>query len=237
VKLRVGVQSTFYDADDGNSYNVIGELAGADPAVRDEVVMLGAHLDSWHTGVGATDNADGATTMIEAMRILKAVGAQARRTIRVALWSGEEQGLLGSKAWVEQHLTGEANRTARDKFDVYFNIDNGTGPIYGFFLENSEAVRPIFDAWLTPFKNLGARRNVIEGVGATDHLSFIAAGVPGFNPIQNYENYDVRTHHTNMDTPERLSQQDIRQAAVVMASFAYQAAAADRKIPRTARKP
>ena len=134
------------------------------------------------------------------------------------------------RGWT-QHLTGETNRTARDKFDVYFNIDNGTGPIYGFFLENSEAVRPIFDAWLTPFKNLGARRNVIEGVGATDHLSFIAAGVPGFNPIQNYENYDIRTHHTNMDTPERLSQQDIRQAAIVMASFAYQAAVADRKIP------
>jgi carboxypeptidase Q len=237
VKLRVHVQSKFYDADNGNAYNVIGELAGADPALRDEVVMLGAHLDSWHTGVGATDNADGATTVVEAMRILKAVGAQPRRTIRVALWGGEEQGLLGSKAWVDEHLAGEANRAARDKFDVYFNIDNGTGPIYGFFLENSEAVRPIFDAWLAPLLDIGARRNVIEGVGATDHLSFIAAGVPGFNPVQNYENYDVRTHHTNMDTPERLRQQDIRQAAVVMASFAYRAGVADQKIPRAARKP
>ena len=148
--------------------------------------MIGAHLDSWHTGVGATDNADGSTTVMEAMRILKAIGARPRRTIRVALWGGEEQGLLGSKAWVAQHLAGDANAAARDKFDVYFNIDNGTGPIYGWYLQNSEEVRPIFDSWLEPLKDLGARRNVIEPVGSTDHLSFIDAGVPGFNPIQDY---------------------------------------------------
>jgi hypothetical protein len=231
VKLRINVQSKFFD-NDGTAANVIAELPGADPAVRDEVVMLGAHLDSWHTGVGATDNADGATTMIEAMRILKAIGAQPRRTIRVALWAGEEQGLLGSKAWVDAHLAGEANRAARDKFDVYFNIDNGYGPIYGFYLENSEALRPIFDAWLDPLKPLGARRNVKEGIGSTDHLSFIAAGVPGFNPIQAYDDYDVRMHHTNMDTVDRMDVKDIRQAAVTMAWFAYSAAMADQKIPR-----
>jgi len=148
VKLRVDLRSKFYDDDDGNAYNVTAELPGTDPALRDEVVMMGGHLDSWHTGVGATDNADGSATVIEAMRILKAVGARPRRTIRVALWGGEEQGLLGSRAWVDQHLAGDANKAARDKFDVYFNIDNGTGAIYGWYLQNNEEVRGIFDSWL-----------------------------------------------------------------------------------------
>jgi Zn-dependent M28 family amino/carboxypeptidase len=232
VKLRVNVQTKFYDQDAGNAYNVIAELPGTDPALRDEVVMIGAHLDSWHTGVGATDNADGATTMVEAMRILKAIGAQPRRTIRLGLWGGEEQGLLGSKAWVAQHLAGDANRAAREKFDVYFNIDNGTGKIYGFYLQENTAVQPLFDAWLAPLKDLGARKNTMEPVGSTDHLSFIDAGVPGFNPIQDYVNYDIRTHHTNMDTNERLQESDIQQAAIVMATFAYQCAMADQKIPR-----
>ena len=232
VKLRVNVQSTFYDSDGGNAYNVIAELPGTDPALRDEVVMIGGHLDSWHTGVGATDNADGSTTVMEAMRILKAIGARPRRTIRVALWGGEEQGLLGSKAWATEHLAGDANAAARGKFSVYFNIDNGTGQIYGWYLQNKEEVRPIFDGWLEPLKAIGARRNVIEPVGSTDHLSFIDAGVPGFNPIQDYGNYDIRTHHTNMDTVERVNVDEIRQAAVVMATFAYQAANLDRRIPR-----
>jgi carboxypeptidase Q len=232
VKLRVNVQSTFYDADGGNAYNVIGELPGADPALRDEVVMIGGHLDSWHTGVGATDNADGSTTVMEAMRILKTSGVRIRRTIRVALWGGEEQGLLGSRAWVAQHLAGDANAASRDKFDVYFNIDNGTGAIYGWYLQNNQEVRPIFDSWLEPLKDLGARRNVIEPVGSTDHVSFNDAGVPGFNPIQDYVNYDRHTHHTNMDTAERLKIADIQQAAIVMATFAYNAANLDRKLPR-----
>jgi len=231
VKLRVNVQSTFHDADGGNAYNVIAELPGADPALKDEVVMIGAHLDSFHTGVGATDNADGATTVIEAMRILRASGARPRRTIRVALWGGEEQGLLGSKAWVAQHLAGDANTAAREKFDVYFNIDNGTGPIYGWYLQNNAEVRSLFDGWLDALKSLGVRRNTIEPVGASDHLSFIDAGEPAFNPIQDYVNYDVRTRHTNMDTVERVDEKDIQQAAVVMATFAYHAAMLDRKIP------
>ena len=232
VKLRVNVQSRFHDADGGNAYNVLAELPGSDRALRDEVVMIGGHLDSWHTGVGATDNADGSATVMEAMRILKASGLRPRRTIRVALWGGEEQGLLGSKAWVAEHLAGEKNAAARDKFDVYFNIDNGTGPIYGWYLENNAEVRPIFDSWLEPLKSLGVRRNVIEPVGSTDHLSFIDAGVGGFNPIQDYVNYDIRTHHTNMDTVDRLDLKDIRQAAIVMATFAYNAANLDRKLPR-----
>ncbi len=232
VKLRVKVESRFYDADGGNAYNVIAELPGTDPALRDEVVMVGAHLDSWHTGVGATDNADGSATVIEAMRILKAVGARPRRTIRVALWGGEEQGLLGARAWVAQHLAGDANAAARDKFDVYFNIDNGSGPIYGWYLQNNEEVRPIFDGWLDPLKAVGARKNVIEPIGSTDHLAFTDIGLPGFNPIQDYVNYDIRTHHTNMDTVDRVDIKDIRQAAIVMATYVYNAANLDRKLPR-----
>src|SRR5206468_653854 len=176
VKLRVTVQSTFYGAADGNALNVIAELPGTDPALKDEVVMMGGHLDSWHTGVGATDNADGATTVMEALRILKAIDAHPRRTIRIALWGGEEQGLLGSRAWVAQHLAGDANKAARDKFDVYFNIDNGTGLIYGWYLQSNQEVQPIFDSWIEPLKPIGARRNNIQPVGSTDHLPFSEAG-------------------------------------------------------------
>ncbi|HLW76815.1 MAG TPA: M20/M25/M40 family metallo-hydrolase [Bryobacteraceae bacterium] len=232
VKLRINVQTKYYDSDNGDAYNVLAELPGSDLAVRDQVVMIGGHLDSWHTGVGATDNADGATTVMEAIRILKAIGAQPRRTIRIALWGGEEQGLLGSRAWVAKHLSG----AEKEKFDVYFNIDNGTGPIYGWYLQNAEAVRPMFDTWLVPFKDFGAKRNIIEPVGSTDHISFTDAGVPGFNPIQDYINYDVRTHHTNMDTVDRVDIKEIRQAAAVMAWFAYKAAMADERIPRAPAK-
>ena len=229
VRLKIDVQTQFYDADNGNAYNVIAELAGTD--LKDEVVMIGGHLDSWHTGVGATDNADGAATVMEAMRILKAAGVRPRRTIRVALWGGEEQGMLGSKAWVAEHLKGEA----REKFDVYFNIDNGTGPIYGWYAQANEPAKKLFDEWIEPLKSAGARRNVMEPIGSTDHLSFLEAGVPGFNPIQDYTAYDTRTHHTNMDTIDRLDVKDIRQAALVMAWFAYNAAIADQKIARPAK--
>jgi carboxypeptidase Q len=230
VKLRVNVQSRFL-TDDKNGYNVIAELPGVDPALRDEIVMIGGHLDSWHSATGATDNADGAAVVMEAMRILKAIGARPKRTIRMALWGGEEEGLLGSQKYVERYLKGDANTGAREKFSVYFNLDPGGGPIYGFYLENNVAVKPIFDAWLEPFRDLGARRNIIEGIGNTDHLSFTRAGMPGFNPVQEYADYDVRTHHTNMDTYERVREADLKQAAVVMASFAYHAAARQEKIP------
>lgn len=188
--------------------------------------MIGAHLDSWHTGTGATDNADGVTTVMEAMRMLKASGLRPRRTVRVALWGGEEEGLLGSRAWVLAH------QADREKIAVYFNIDNGTGPIYGWYAQNDAPAKHIFDAWLEPLKESGARRNTIEAIGSTDHMSFIAAGIPGFNPIQDYVNYDVRTHHTNMDTEERLDIGDIRQAALMMAAFAYDAAMTDEKLAR-----
>jgi len=231
VKVRVNVQGRYF-TQDTSGYNIIAELPGTDPRLRDEVVMIGAHLDSWHSATGATDNADGAATVLEAMRILKAVGAQPRRTIRVALWGGEEEGLYGSKAWVAKHLAGDANKAARDKFDLYLNIDPGYGPIYGFYMEGNDPAKAIFDAWLEPFKDLTARKNVVAGIGSTDHLSFIAEGVPGFNPVQEFANYDVRIHHTNMDTMERMKPEDLKQAAIVFAPFAYNAAMRDAPIPR-----
>ena len=234
VKLRVNVQSRFLD--DRQTYNVLAEIPGTDPALKTQIVMLGAHLDSWHAGTGATDNADGAVVALEAFRILKAIGAAPKRTLRLALWSGEEEGLLGSKAYVRDHLDGDAHKADRDRMDVYFNIDPGKGPIYGWYLENNEAVRPIFDAWLAPFKDLGAVRNVPQGIGNTDHLSFIAAGVPGFNPIQDYVDYDIRLHHTNADTSERVDLQDLKQNAVIIASFLYHAANRAEMIPTTIRK-
>ncbi len=234
VTVRVNIQAR-YQTRDTSGYNVIAEIPGTDPRLKDEVVMLGGHLDSWHAATGAMDNADGAATILEAARILKAVGAQPRRTIRFALWGGEEEGLFGSKAWVARHLAGDANRTAREKMSVYFNVDPGYGPVYGWFTEGNAAAKQLFDTWLEPFKDLGARKNVVAGIGNTDHLSFIAEGVPGFNPIQEYANYDVRIHHTNMDTMERMKPDDIKEAAIVFASFAYQAAMRDASIPRAPR--
>lgn len=222
VKLRVNVKARRLE--DPDSYNVLAELPGSDPALRDEVVMLGAHLDSWHTAPGATDNADGVAAAMEAFRIFKASGLTPKRTLRLALWGGEEQGLLGSRAWVEKHLAGDANAAARDRLFAYFNIDPGKGPIYGWYLENKEALRPVFDAWLQPFLPMRAKRNVRQGIGNTDHLSFIRVGVPGFNPVQDYVGYDVREHHTNADTFERVKDDDLRQAAIVLASFLYHAA-------------
>jgi hypothetical protein len=231
VKLRINVRSKFHDADGGNAFNVLAELPGSDPVLHDQIVMIGAHLDSHHTGSGATDNADGVASVMEAMRILRATGLRPRRTIRVALWGGEEQGLLGSRAWVRQHLSGPANATARDKFDVYFNIDNGTGPVFGWYLENRAKAQPLFDTWLEPLRPLGARRNVMEATGGTDHVTFVDAGVAAFNPIQDYTNYDTRTHHTNVDTEDRVNSADLRQCAIAFAWFAYSAAMIDAKIP------
>lgn len=234
VKVRVNVQGRYFTRDT-SGYNVIAEIPGSDPKLRDEVVMIGGHLDSWHAATGAADNADGAATILEAARILEAVGAKPRRTIRFALWGGEEEGLYGSKAWVAQHLAGDANKTAREKMSVYLNIDPGYGPVYGFYMEGNDAAKAIFDAWMEPFKDLGFRKNVSLGIGSTDHLSFIAQGVPGFNPVQEYEFYDVRIHHTNMDTMERLKPEDVQQSAIVFATLAYNAAMRDAPIPRAPR--
>ena len=231
VKLRINLQSR-YLTQDQNGYNLLAELPGSDPVLKDEVVMIGAHLDSYHSAPGATDNADGSAVALEAMRILSAIGATPQRTMRLALWGGEEQGLLGSAAYVRQHLAGDENAAARDRFSVYLNIDPGTGPIYGWFLQGQGDVRPMMDAWLAPFTDLGARRNVSQNIGSTDHLSFTRIGLPGFNPVQDYVDYDVRTHHTNVDTFERVRETDLKQAAVILASFAYHAANTDQKFPR-----
>lgn len=231
VKLAVEIQSRFND-DDPRAHNVIAEIPGTDNALKDEVVMIGAHLDSWHTGTGATDNADGVTTVMEAMRILKTLGVRPRRTIRAALWAGEEQGLLGSKAYVAGHLAGDRNKAARDKFSVYFNLDNGFPPITGFYMEGNDPARAIMTEWLKPVASLGAIMPSPGHIGATDHLSFLEVGVPGFQAVQEYVNYDVRTHHTNVDFAERIDPAALKQASVVMASVLYQAAMREGTFPK-----
>ena len=228
VQLRIEVGARFYE-NDRNSYNVLAEIPGADPVLRDEVVLVGAHLDSWHTATGATDNADGVTAVMEAMRILASVNARPRRTIRVALWAGEEQGLLGAQSYVDRHLRDE---TARDRLSVYLNDDPGTGATYGFYMQRNEAAKRIFDGWLEPLRDIGVRRNVIEGIGATDHLPFDAVGIPAFTVIKDFRNYDVRTRHTNADLADAVKVEDLRQSAVVLAVFAWQAAMRDQRIPR-----
>ncbi len=231
VTMAVEVAGRYYE-DDTNAYNVIAELRGTDPEIGDEVVMVGAHLDSWHTGTGATDNADGSAIAMEALRILKALGVRPRRTIRVALWGGEEQGLLGSAEYVRSHLEGDRNRVAYEKFSVYYNLDNGFAPIYGFYMEANAEAREIMEDYLEPFNDLGANISTMAGVGSTDHLSFIRAGLPGFQAIHDYTGYDVRTHHTNVDTFERVQEEDLKQAAVVMASVLYHSAMRDERMPR-----
>ncbi|HYW31527.1 MAG TPA: M20/M25/M40 family metallo-hydrolase [Gemmatimonas sp.] len=231
VKLRVNLQARYHTADT-NGYNVIAEIPGTDPAIGDEVVLLGAHIDSWHSATGAADNADAVAELMEAMRILKATGVRPRRTIRAAIWGGEEQGLLGSRAYAQKYLAGDANARAREKFSVYLNNDPGSGPIYGWYAEGSTAAKGLFDEWLAPFKDMGARRNVIEKIGNTDHLAFTALGLPAFNTIQDYVEYDTRVHHTNMDFFERIDTNALKQASVVLASFAYNAAMREGVFPR-----
>ncbi len=228
VQLRIEVLS--HSSQDGlDSDNVFAEITGTDPSLRDEVVLVGAHLDSWHTATGATDNADAVSAVMEAIRILTAVHARPRRTIRVVLWGGEEQGMVGSRAWVTAHLKDKA---ARDRISVYLNDDPGTGPTYGFYMENNLAAKRIFDAWLALLADLGMRRNVIEGIGSTDHVPFVEAGVPAFTTIKDFSNYDVRTRHTNADFADAVKIEDVQQSAVVLAVFAWHAAMLDQRIPR-----
>jgi carboxypeptidase Q len=232
VKLAVEVQGRYNDEKD--THNVIAEIPGTDNALKDEVVMFGAHLDSWHTATGATDNADGIATTMEAMRILKVLGVRPKRTIRLALWAGEEQGLLGSRAYVEEHFAGDRNKAARDKLSVYFNFDNGYPPVSGFYMEENEAARKIMEEWLKPVASLGAIIPSPGHIGATDHLSFLAVGIPGFQAVQEYVDYDVRTHHTNVDFAERIEPAALKQASVVIAWVIYQAAMRDGTFPRPA---
>ena len=255
VRMEVNIQARFYD-DETAAYNTIGEIPGTDK--KDELVMLGGHLDSWHGGTGATDNAAGCAVALEAVRILKALGVQPRRTIRVALWSGEEQGLLGSRGYVSQHFASRPAPPAppagqqpdplagirgqqqgpltlkpeHEKFSVYFNLDNGTGKIRGVYLQGNEAARQVFRAWLAPFKDLGASTLTISNTGGTDHQAFDGVGLPGFQFIQDPVEYDTRTHHSNMDVYDRIQADDMKQASVIMAAFVYNAAMREEKFPR-----
>jgi carboxypeptidase Q len=234
VRMDVDVRTRFQTAD-LQGYNVIAEIPGTDPLLKQEVVMVGAHLDAWQAGTGATDNAAGSAVMMEAMRILKALGVSPRRTIRIGLWSAEEQGLLGSRGYVASTFggtQGRARTAAHDKFSGYFNIDNGTGRIRGIYLQGNEACRPIFTAWLEPFRDLGATTVTISNTGGTDHQSFDAAGLPGFQFIQDPIEYDTRTHHSNMDLYDHLVEADLKQIATIVASFVYHAAQRDAKLPR-----
>jgi carboxypeptidase Q len=256
VEVEVDVKAAFHE-EDANGYNVVADLPGTDK--KGELVMVGAHLDSWHPGTGATDDAAGSAVMMEVVRILKAIDAKPRRTIRIGLWGGEEQGLLGSRAYVSEHFAArpEAKEPGPDelpsfmrndppppitlkpdhaKLSGYFNLDNGTGKIRGIYLQENEAVRPVFESWMGAVKDLGASRITMRNTGGTDHQSFDAAGLPGFqfiqDPIEYMDGTFFGTHHTNMDVYDRLQRDDLMQAAVVIATFAYEAAVRDEMLPR-----
>ncbi len=248
VKMSVDLDVKFHD-DDLQGYNTIAEIPGTD--LSDEVVMIGAHLDSWHSGTGATDNGAGTTVVMEAMRILAAAGLKPRRTIRVGLWTGEEQGLLGSRGYVAKNLAtvGDGSeaalfgifsgkpatinkKPAHNKFAAYYNLDNGTGQIRGIYLQGNEALRPIFKGWLAPYKEWGATTVTINNTGGTDHLAFDAVGLPGFQFIQDPIEYFSRTWHTTQDVVDRVIEEDLKRSAVIMAAFAYNSAMTDEKLPR-----
>ncbi|MDQ3667541.1 MAG: M20/M25/M40 family metallo-hydrolase [Acidobacteriota bacterium] len=249
VTMTVDLGVEWQDADP-MGYNTIAEVPGAD--LKDELVMLGGHMDSWHSGTGATDNGAGVAVAMEAVRILQALKLKPRRTIRVALWSGEEQGLLGSRAYVAEHfgrfetLAAETPSPAPspapasklltkpeyEKFSGYFNLDNGTGKIRGVYLQGNEGVRSLFREWLMPFREMGATTLSISNTGGTDHLSFDAIGLPGFQFIQDEIEYSTRTHHSNQDVFDRIQADDMKQAATIMAAFVYNAATRNEKLPR-----
>jgi len=268
-KMLVELETQFHH-DDAMAYNTIAEIAGGE--LKSEIVMLGAHLDSWHSGTGATDNGAGCAVVMEAMRILKELQLQPRRTIRIGLWSGEEQGLLGSKAYVSSHFgyytnitnapvvltpkdqegqsitlnsTNSGPRTERElvrqrdyeRLSVYFNLDNGTGKIRGIYLQGNEAARPLFRQWLAPFRDLGAETITVGNTGGTDHQSFDSVGLPGFQFIQDPIEYWSRTHHSNADVFDRIQGDDLKQAATIIAAFAWNAAIANDKVPRKPVKP
>ena len=235
VKLELNLQTRFHD--DATSYNVIGEIPGTDSKLKDEVVLLGGHFDSWQSGTGAADNAAGCVVMMEAARILKAIGAKPRRTIRVALWSGEEQDYYGSMGYVKKHYGDPATiqlKPAHARLSAYFNLDNGSGKIRGIFLQGNEAARPIFESYLKPFNYLGASTVTILNTGGTDHMSFDSVGLPGFQFIQDPIDYNSRVHHTNLDVLESVLEEDLKINAVIIASFAYHTAMRDEKLPRKA---
>jgi hypothetical protein len=254
VKMSVNLDVQFHDQD-LMAYNTIAEIPGSDPKLKEEIVMLGGHMDSWHGGTGATDNAAGVSVAMEAVRIIQTLGLKPRRAIRIALWTGEEQGLLGSRAYVKEHFgevvapgpgaaassapgPGQAaqgqlgTKPEHEKLSGYFNLDNGTGRIRGVYMQGNAGVWPIFRQWLAPFSEMGAQTLTMSNTSGTDHLSFDSVGLPGFQFIQDEVEYDTRTHHSNMDVFDRIQADDMKQAATIMAAFVYQTAMRDEKLPR-----
>jgi carboxypeptidase Q len=255
VTLEMNVETKF-TGDHQHGFDTVAEIPGTDPNLKDQIVMVGGHLDSWASGTGATDNGAGSVVAMEAVRILKALDIHPRRTIRIALWSGEEEGLFGSKGYVSQHfgsfpLATDPESMKMPEFirkaagpvetkpewktlDVYFNVDNGTGKIRGVYLQGNAAVEPIFRQWIKPLRDLGVSTITMRNTGGTDHLSFDAVGLSGFQFIQDPMDYESRTHHSNMDTYERLQPNDLAQIATVEAIFLYNAAMRDEMMPRKA---
>ncbi|HUV96237.1 MAG TPA: M20/M25/M40 family metallo-hydrolase, partial [Acidobacteriaceae bacterium] len=253
VTVQMDVETKF-TGENEQGYDTIAEIPGTDPQLKDQVVMVGGHLDSWIAGTGATDNGAGTVVAMEVMRILNALHVQPRRTIRIALWSGEEQGIYGSRGYVKNHFGSFPVSTAPNQMKLpewlrkpagpltilpeqklvsgYFNVDNGSGKIRGVYLQGNAAVAPIFAAWIAPLKSLGVTTLTMRNTGGTDHLSFDAVGIPGFQFIQDPLDYETRTHHSNMDVYEELSPSDLKQAAVVEAIFVYNTAMRDQMLPR-----
>jgi hypothetical protein len=232
VRVRVNLQAQISPAD-VNATNIVGEIPGG--ARKDELVMIGAHFDSWHAGTGATDNGAGSAVMIEVMRILKALNLHLDRTVRIGLWSGEEQGLLGSEAYVKQHFADPKTMKLNPehaKLSGYFNLDNGSGKIRGVYLQGNDAMRPLFESWLAPFRDEGVTTISIKDTGGTDHLSFDAVGLPGFQFIQDPLDYGTITHHSSMDTYDHAIPSDLMQASAVIATVVYEAANNPEMLPR-----
>ena len=233
VELAVNIKASLSVADT-KGYNVVAEIPGTDPKLKSQLVMLGGHLDSWTAATGATDNAAGCIVMMEAVRLLDSLGLKPKRTIRIALWDGEEQGLYGSYGYAQNHFMGKDFKLKPEqaKVSAYFNLDNGTGKIRGIYTQSNAAVKPIFEQWFAPFKDLGASTVSNKNTGSTDHLSFDWAGIPGFQFIQDPIDYETRTHHSNMDSYDHLEIEDLKQAAIIVASFVYQTATQPDMIPR-----
>ncbi len=253
VSVQMDVETKF-TGDHEKGYDTVAEIPGTDPTLKDQIVMVGGHLDSWIAGTGATDNGAGSIVALEVMRILNTLHIQPRRTIRIALWSGEEEGLYGSRGYVRDHFGSFPLSTAPDQMKLpewlrkpagpltikpeqklvsgYFNLDNGSGKVRGVYLQGNAAVAPIFAAWIAPLKGLGVTTLTMRNTGGTDHLSFDAVGIPGFQFIQDPLDYETRTHHSNMDVYEELSPSDLKQAAVVEAIFVYNTAMRDQMLPR-----
>jgi hypothetical protein len=253
VTVQIDVETKF-TGEHEHGFDTVAEIPGTDPALKDQVVMVGGHLDSWIAGTGATDNGAGSVVAMEVMRILKSIDVKPRRTIRIALWTGEEQGLFGSRGYAKMHYGSAALSTAPDQAQLpdfmrrttgplelkpeqklisgYFNIDNGTGKIRGIYTQGNYAMAPIFAQWIAPLKDLGVTTITNRNTGGTDHLSFDAVGIPGFQFIQDDLDYESRTHHSNEDTVERLQPADLKQIATVEAIFVYNAAMRDKMLPR-----